>query len=649
MRIFQLILFSYFICTSSFLFAKEKDTSKVEFIRVYFNATSDHSVALPGNLSNDQWDMFQPLIDRIDSAQFSIDLSSYDIQQMRIVHALSNAVRRGVRVRIVTDNENRTNSKRFRIPIWDTLRKVGVYSIDDAGTVYSPDGSIQKLTRPLTNYGAIMHDKFAVFDVLSENPNDDYIWTGSMNTTYTAEWNTNTTLVVKDNGIAAAYAEEFEQMWGSTTNIPQPNKALFHKNKHRVKQNVHFVDTIRVECYFSPMNRTHSKPSISARITDLINNYAKSDIHFLAFAISPNIPISQAMIERSGRGEIALQGLIDPNFYTQYKNKKLIWAQPQMHFGNRLVLPSKEVRKLHEKTMLIDPLYPYPNQHKAITIAGSYNFSNAAEKSNDENVLIIFSNIITNQYFQDFMGILSRAKGETYHRYPSLDTNRWYTNFRFGRGGELKVELAPNFYYPISLLGINIPRNWAGHKDSCYFFSEKAHKFYRSLFKGDDIRIKITAAKEIPEHKFNRYYGYVTIKRGNELIAVNHRMLISGNATFSHYNRQQSDSLLSFKLAEKIAKDKKIGMWEFPDSIGVKILTPEAQLIKNAFPLNVNTATQKELMLIPYVGPSTSRRIIDYREKKGPIKDLKELDQIKGIGPKTLERFRKYLIIKDNK
>lgn len=639
------IIFFLVLLTSNLLLAHPKDTSKVEYLKVYFNAVSDHSVAWPNNKSNDHWDMLQPLINRIDSAKYSIDLASYDVQQMRVVHALADAARRGVRVRIVTDNDNRTNAPRFRIPVWDTLRKVGIYSIDDAGTIYLPNGEIKKLDHPLTNYGAIMHHKFAVFDVLSESPDDDYVWSGTMNTTYTAEWNTNATVVIKDNGVAASYAEEFQQMWGSKTNVPNANHALFHKNKERVHQNIHYVDTIRVETYFSPMNRTHTKPSISKRITGLIQDYAKSDVHFLAFAISPNIPISQAMINRSGRGEIALSGVIDPNFYVQYRNKNLIWAQPQMHFGNRLILPAKEVRKLHEKTMLIDPLYPYPKKHKAVTIVGSYNFSNAAEKSNDENILLIFNNKITNQFYQDFSGILKRAKGELYHRYPPIDTAKWYAPIHFDKSGSISVELDTNFYYPIQLLGTDIPRNWAGSKDSAYYYSTRAHRYLKSLVRGKNSAVKISGGNDFPAHKFNRYYGYITLKKDGKEIPVNRQMIATGNASFSKWNSQQRDSIIAYKFAEEMAKKKKIGMWAYPDSIGVKKITAKAKMMKNAFPLNVNTATKNELMLIPHIGPATASAIIAYREHQGKIKTLEELDKVRGIGPKTIERLHKYLII----
>lgn len=640
----QKTLLLFFLLFSTYSFAcKKKDTSKVEWIRTYFNSIPDHNFALPDNKALGEYDLIQPLIDRIDSAQYSIDLVAYDLQNMRVGHALANASRRGVRVRVITDVIHRDHAPRFTHPMWDTLRAAGIYNIDDSGTIYHPDGRIFALNEKLPNSGANMHHKFAVFDALSEDPEDDYLWTGSMNITYTGPWNTNVVLVIKDSGIAGAYLEEFKQMWGSKTAIPNARKARFHKDKRNVSKNIHHINDIKVEVYFGPMDRNKTKPSISKRITTLINEYAKHDVRFLAFAISPNIPISEAMIERSGRGEIILEGVIDPAFYARYRNNDQIWAKPEMAFGNRLILPGKEVRKLHAKTIIIDAEYPYPEKHKALTIVGSYNFSAAAEVANDENILMIYDNKIANQFFQDFKGVMSRAKGESYHHYPSLDTNIWYDNFRIGRNGNIEVELATNLFYPVELLGVKIPRNWAGHKDSSYYYAEESLQFLDSLIEGAALRI--TAGKEEPSHRFGRYSGYITAKKDTQLINVNRKMIETGNATFSYYGRQQPDSILSFKLAEEQAKTNYRGMWDYPELVDTKVLTSEATILKNLFPLDINTATIEELSLVPSVGPKTAETIIQYREEKGVFSSLDDLLEIRGIGTATLEKLKAYLII----
>jgi len=56
--------------------------------------------------------------------------------------------------------------------------------------------------------------------------------------------------------------------------------------------------------------------------------------------------------------------------------------------------------------------------------------------------------------------------------------------------------------------------------------------------------------------------------------------------------------------------------------------------------LNVNTATDYELTMLPGIGPATAAAIIQYRETHGPFKSLEDLARVKGIGPKTIEAIR---------
>lgn len=56
--------------------------------------------------------------------------------------------------------------------------------------------------------------------------------------------------------------------------------------------------------------------------------------------------------------------------------------------------------------------------------------------------------------------------------------------------------------------------------------------------------------------------------------------------------------------------------------------------------INVNTATAAELELLPDIGPSLAKRIIEYREKHGRFEKLADLDKVSGIGPKTLEKLK---------
>lgn len=59
-------------------------------------------------------------------------------------------------------------------------------------------------------------------------------------------------------------------------------------------------------------------------------------------------------------------------------------------------------------------------------------------------------------------------------------------------------------------------------------------------------------------------------------------------------------------------------------------------------PVNINTATKAELMSLPGIGEVTAERILEYRRRK-PFESPEELLEIKGIGPKKLERLRPYI------
>ena len=55
--------------------------------------------------------------------------------------------------------------------------------------------------------------------------------------------------------------------------------------------------------------------------------------------------------------------------------------------------------------------------------------------------------------------------------------------------------------------------------------------------------------------------------------------------------------------------------------------------------VNINTATQAELELLPGIGPSMAKAILDHRRAQGPFRSIADLDKVRGIGPRTLERL----------
>jgi len=56
--------------------------------------------------------------------------------------------------------------------------------------------------------------------------------------------------------------------------------------------------------------------------------------------------------------------------------------------------------------------------------------------------------------------------------------------------------------------------------------------------------------------------------------------------------------------------------------------------------ININSATQEQLMTLKGIGEVRAKQIIEYREKSGPFRSIDELRKVKGIGEKTFLDLR---------
>ena len=71
--------------------------------------------------------------------------------------------------------------------------------------------------------------------------------------------------------------------------------------------------------------------------------------------------------------------------------------------------------------------------------------------------------------------------------------------------------------------------------------------------------------------------------------------------------------------------------------------TTESSVLNKPALLNINTASTEELQTLPNIGEQMAKRIIDYRTQHGNFASVNALQNVNGIGPKTLEKLSPFI------
>lgn len=75
-------------------------------------------------------------------------------------------------------------------------------------------------------------------------------------------------------------------------------------------------------------------------------------------------------------------------------------------------------------------------------------------------------------------------------------------------------------------------------------------------------------------------------------------------------------------------------------------VAPEKSVLSGK--VNINTANAEQLEILPRIGTKTAQSIIEYRVQNGPFKKIEDITNVKGIGEKTLEELKGYIILEGN-
>jgi competence protein ComEA len=84
--------------------------------------------------------------------------------------------------------------------------------------------------------------------------------------------------------------------------------------------------------------------------------------------------------------------------------------------------------------------------------------------------------------------------------------------------------------------------------------------------------------------------------------------------------------------------------WLIALAIGASALSAFAETSLSGV-VNLNTATVEELQLLPGIGESRARAVIEERKRRGGFQKVEDLLEVKGIGEAGLARLRPHVTL----
>lgn len=293
------------------------------------------------------------LIEHIDNAQDTVHIAAFEFDLVPLADALIRAHQRGVEVLWITDDENGIEEDEFELGLFGRLEEAGIEVRDDGRS-------------------DLMHNKFLIFD-------GNTVWTGSTNLTENGNFrNNNNSLVINSPQLSRIYEQEFQEMW----------RGEFGANAPSMIENQDLtIDGTPIQVLFA------AEDHVVSALIPLVES-AEESIRFMAFSFTHD-ELGAAVLERADAG-VVVQGIFETRgSETEFSELT------DMYCAGVPVLQDGNPGTMHHKVIVIDG---------RIVVTGSANFSNNADRSNDENVLIIAHEDIAQAYLREFDRLWAEAE-----------------------------------------------------------------------------------------------------------------------------------------------------------------------------------------------------------------------------------------------
>lgn len=399
-------------------------------IKVFFNHNQASRYTDPyRNIERLGDNLERVMIDNVNQAKSSLDIAVQELRLPNIAKAIVDAKLRGVNVRLILENQysrawseftpdeikqgNQRDRDRYqefqkfadingdgKLSDNELDRRDGLRLIKVTGVPWIDD------TADGSKGSGLMHHKFMVID-------DQIVLFGSANLTMSdihgdftrpeTRGNANNLLRVDSKELASKFKNEFNIMWGDGPS-GKPD-SLFGTKKPSRKIDYLIIGGAQIRIKFSPDSEDVAREQTSNGLIATAIAGAKSNIDMALFVFSDEY-ISTILEERQQQN-VQIRALVEPQFaYRDYSatldmwglqstqdckvGRSSAWKNPIKTVGIPSLVSGDT---LHHKFAILD---------RNLILTGSHNWTNAANRTNDENLVAIQNDLVAAHYQREY-------------------------------------------------------------------------------------------------------------------------------------------------------------------------------------------------------------------------------------------------------
>lgn len=369
------------------------------------------------------------MIDNVSKSKVSLDIAVQELRLPNIAKAIVDAKLRGVNVRLILENNysrawseytpeqvekmnarDRDRYKEFqkfadldnngRLSEDELDRRDGLRLLKVTNVPWIDD------TADGSKGSGLMHHKFMVID-------DQVVLFGSANLTMSdmhgdftkpeTRGNANNLVRVDSKELAARFKKEFNLMWGDGPN-GKPD-SLFGSKKPSRKIDYLIVGGAQFRIKFSPDPEDTAREQTSNGLIATAIAGTKTTVDMALFVYSD--PFISTILEERQQNNVQIRALVEPQFaYRDYSStldmwglqstqdcktgKSSAWKQPIKTVGIPNLVSGDT---LHHKFAILD---------RNLILTGSHNWTNAANRTNDETLVAIQNETIAAHYQREY-------------------------------------------------------------------------------------------------------------------------------------------------------------------------------------------------------------------------------------------------------